>query len=133
MYSMLFLFGALSILFYSRCLQDHSFDNRLGYAVATMAMLLTHPYGSLVLLGQLLHLAARLARTSDREGFRRWLGTETLTVVPLVPWLGLVAFKRYFLGTATETRWLSTVSLNELKNVGFAYVGVPVNYPILNI
>jgi len=133
MYSMLFLFGVLSILFYTRCLQDHSFENRLGYVVATMAMLFTHSYGSFVLLGQLLHLAARLARTSDREGFRQWLGTETLTVVPFVPWLGLVAFKRYFLGTATETRWLSTVSLNELKNVGFAYIGVPVNYPILNI
>ena len=133
MYSMLFLFGVLSILFYTRCLQDHSFENRLGYVIATVPMLLTHPYGSLVLLGQLFHLAARLARTSDREGLRQWLGTETLTIVPFVPWLGLVAFKRYFLGTATETRWLSTISFNELINVGFAYIGVPVNYPILNI
>ena len=133
MYSMLFFFGVLSILFYTRCLKNHTFENRLGYAVSTMSMLLTHPYGSFVLLGQLLHLGIQFIETYDRERLRQWLGTGTLTVVPFVPWLGLVAFKRYFIGTATETRWLSAASINELRTVGFAYVGVPVNYPILNI
>jgi cellulose synthase/poly-beta-1,6-N-acetylglucosamine synthase-like glycosyltransferase/uncharacterized membrane protein len=133
MYSMLFFFGVLSILFYIRCLRDHSFDNRFGYMTATVGMLLTHPYGSFVLFGQLLHLAIRLGGTYDRERLKQWLGTETLTVIPFAPWLGLVAFKRYFVGTATETRWLSTVGLTELKSVGLAYVGVPVNYPTINV
>lgn len=133
MYSMLFFFGVLSMLFYLRCLQDHSFDNRFGYVIATLGMLLTHPYGSFALLGQLLHLTARLARTHDLEGLKQWIGTETLTVIPFVPWLLIVAFKRYFAGSAAETRWLTTVGFNELKNVGMAYVGVPVNYPTINI
>ena len=134
MYSMLFLLGVLSVLFYIRCLQDHSLGNRFGYAFATMGMLLTHAYGSFILLGQLLHLAVRLVETNNWEGFKQWLGTETFTIVPFVPWLIVVIFNRYLTGTASETRWLSAENfINELKETGFAYIGVPVNYPTINI
>ena len=133
MYAMLFFFGVLSILFYTRCLRDHSLDNRFGYAITTLCMLLTHPYGSFVLLGQILHLGVWLIKTKDRQRVKRWLGTETLAVGPFVPWLGLVAFQRYLVGGRAETRWLSTASFADLRNVAFAYVGVPVNYPTVNI
>ncbi|WP_185911689.1 glycosyltransferase [Halonotius roseus] len=133
MYSMLFFFGVMSILFYTRCLRDHSLDNRFGYVFTTLCMLLTHPYGSFVLLGQMFHLSVWLVKTKDRQRVKRWLGTETLAVGPFVPWLGLVAFERYLIGSKAETRWLSTAGLEDLRNVAFAYIGIPVNYPTINI
>jgi len=97
--------------------------------IATIGMLLTHPYGLFVLLGQLLHLTIRLIRTHDRVGFKQWLGTETLTAIPFIPWLGFVVFNRYFIRTPSETRWLSTASFKNLRDIGLGYVGIPVNYP----
>jgi 4-amino-4-deoxy-L-arabinose transferase-like glycosyltransferase len=133
MYTMLVFFGTLSLLFYVRCLKDHSLDNRAGYAVTTVGMLLTHPYGSFVFLGQLLHLCIWLYQQPKRQMVKQWAGTQTLAVMPFVPWLGLVAFQRYLFGSDTETRWLSTVGFGELRDVGLAFVGVPVNYPTLEI
>jgi len=133
MYSMLFFFGVLSMLFYLRCLRDHSLDNRFGYAITTMAMLLTHPYGSFVLLGEMIHLGTRLWKSQNRQHLKRWFGTESLAVAPFIPWLSLVAFNRYFLGSGAETRWLSAAGLADLKNVIWAYVGVPINYPTINL
>jgi len=133
MYSMLFFFGVLSMLFYLRCLRDHSLDNRFGYAITTMAMLLTHPYGSFVLLGEMIHLGTRLWKSQNRQHLKRWFGTESLAVAPFIPWLSLVAFKRYFIGSGAETRWLSAAGFADLKNVVWAYVGVPINYPTINL
>jgi len=47
--------------------------------------------------------------------------------------MALVAVRRYLVGSRAETSWLSKVNINELRDVGLAYVGVPVNYPTLQI
>jgi len=133
MYAMLLFFAALSLLFYARCLKDHSLDNRVSYAVSTVAMLLTHPYGSFVLLGQVLHLCVRLVRNPKRKRIKRWAGTETLAVSPFVPWVGIVAFQRYLISGRAETRWLTQAGFVDLRDVGLAYVGVPINYPTIKL
>jgi cellulose synthase/poly-beta-1,6-N-acetylglucosamine synthase-like glycosyltransferase/4-amino-4-deoxy-L-arabinose transferase-like glycosyltransferase len=129
MYTMLVFFGTMSTFFFVRVFDDHSFENRLGYGAMTIGMLLTHVYGSFVLLGQLLYLVVWLANDWDLAQVKKWAGTQGLAGGLFVPWFALVAAPSYLLGDASETRWLSEPGLGKLQSVVLAYAGIPTNYP----
>lgn len=134
MYSMLVFLSTLSIYFYVRTLNEHTVDNRVGYALTTLLMLLTHIYAVFVVLAQLLHLGYKLFDWAQLAQVKKWLVTESMAGVFFIPWLGLVLLPNYlFASNDSEVRWLSEPGLNTLSDISLAYAGVPVNYPLVNI
>ena len=135
MYTVFVTFSVLSLFFYIRALEDHSVDNRLGYALTTVAMLLTHVYGVFVVLAQLIHLTYKLYSWANVTRLKKWAVTQTMAFSFFVPWIGLVALPNYVFTSTdeTEVRWLSTPTLEMFEQIGLAYAGVPVNYPQVEI
>jgi len=129
MYTMLVFFATMSTYFFVRVFDDHSFGNRLGYGIMTVGVLLTHVYGSFVLLGQLFYLGIRLARDWDFTRAKQWALTQGIAGSLFAPWFAFVAAPSYLLGDAQETRWLSEPGLVKLRQLLLAYSGVPTNYP----
>ncbi|MBX0288210.1 glycosyltransferase [Haloarcula salinisoli] len=129
MYTMLVFFGTLSTYFFVREFDDHSVVNRLGYVAMTVGMLLTHVYGSFVVLGQLLYLGVRFANDWDFAQVKQWTVTQGIAGCLFAPWFAFVAAPSYLLGEGQETRWLSEPGLAKLRQVLLAYSGVPTNYP----
>jgi len=135
MYTMLVTFSVLSLFFYVRALEDHSVDNRLGYALTTVAMLLTHVYGAFVVLAQLIHLSYKLISWADITRVKKWAMTQTMAFSFFAPWIVLVALPNYVFTSTdeTEVRWLTAPTLDTLEKIALAYAGAPVNYPQVNI
>jgi len=134
MYTMFVCLAALSMYFYVRTLKSHSSDNRIGYAVTTLLMLLTQVYAVFVVLAQLLHLSFKLFRWSDVERIKKWSVTQVMAFGFFTPWFGLIAVPNYLLADeSTEVRWLSKPGLDMLSDIAMAYAGVPMNYPTVNI
>jgi len=132
MYSMLVFFSALSTYFYILLIRNHNLDNRFGYIVTTLLMLMVHIYGSFILLAQLLHLGARVVTNRDIQTAKRWSVTQMFASGLFLPWAGLIAAPNYLFGDGTEVRWLGEPTLQLLRDILLAYSGLPVNYPKIN-
>ena len=135
MYTLLVTLSVLSMYFYIRTLGDHSVENRLGYAVITLGMLLTHVYGVFVLMAQIIHLSYKLFSWADVARLKKWAVTQTMAFGFFMPWIGLVAVPNYVLGPTdeAETSWLTEPSIWMIETIGLAMAGVPVNYPTVTI
>jgi len=130
MYTMLVFFATMSTYFFVRLFDDHRYDNRLGYAAMTAGMLLSHIYGSFMLLGQLVYLGLWLYANGNGLHVRQWAWTQVLPSSLFAIWFTLIAVPNYLLGDASETRWLSEPGLNDVKQLALAYAGAPNNYPM---
>lgn len=129
MYSLLTLTAALSWYWFAR-LRDQSPRNTAGYLVTTTLLLYTHVYGLFVLAAQ--HAYVVLSEVNGGIETRRWLTTQLLLGLLVVPWLAIFSLQTVdiLLGSGgTNISWIPDPTSVMLTNTGLSFIGYPNFYP----
>lgn len=134
MYILVMLLSLLSLYFYLRVLDSQTVETRFAYGFTTVALLYTHVYGVFLVLAQLFHLATFVWRHRENAY------TPALSVIKVATISGL-AFLPWFLGMLVpnylltddvgSASWIQEPTLATLRDIFYAYAGVPVSYPII--
>ena len=131
MYSLFVLLTFCSLYFYVRVLRADSIDNRFGYGLCTVLMVLTHSYGWFVVAAQLVHFVLQyesfdLAAVSDR-----WVKEPAPVYVFVLPWVLFAIAAGFFTGTNVEGT--ATPDLQLVRDIFLSYANVPTSYPKIAI